>query len=63
MQNLGKYNFKRSEMEKRTQITLLVNIGLLVLFVIVCSIWNFIMSKKYFEGHYYITDHIDETAT
>lgn len=63
MQNLGKYSFKRSEMEKRTQITLLINLCFLVAFITVCSIWNFNVTKDYFDGHYYITDKIENTAT
>ena len=63
MQNLGKYSFKRSEMEKRIQLTLMINVFFLFIFVTVCTIWNFIVTKKYFAGHYYITDHIDSTAT
>ena len=42
MQNLGSYIFKRSEQEKRTGVTLLVNLGILITFIITCTIWNFV---------------------
>ena len=63
MQNLGAYKFKRSEMEKRTGVILLFNLGCLITFIIVCSICNFIKTAELFETHSYLTDLIDSTAT
>ena len=64
MQNLGSYIFKRSEQEKRTGVTLLVNLGILVTFIITCTIWNFVQTETWYnENHNYFLDKIKDTAT
>lgn len=63
MQNLGSYKFKRSQMEKRTGTTLLVNLAILISFITISSVWNTIKTKDLFETHTYLTDNSDDTAT
>lgn len=56
MQNLGNYKFKRSAMEKRTGVTLLLNLAILILFIIIASICNGALTKRIYEDHFYLTD-------
>ena len=63
MQNLGAYKFKRSEMEKRTGVTLLINLAILISFITICSICNFVKTAELFENHTYLTDNSDSTAS
>ena len=61
MQNLGKYSFKRSRMEKRFQTILLCNLGVLVLFIIIATVINYLKTKELFDGHHYLTQGYETT--
>jgi len=63
MQNLGAYKFKRSQMEKRIGTTLLINLGILVLFILISSIWNAIKTKSLYASHIYLTEDSDDSTT
>jgi phospholipid-transporting ATPase len=52
---MGSYKFKRSQMEKRIGNTLLVNLGLLILFVIIASAWNGLFTREIYKNHFYLS--------
>ena len=63
MQNLGKYTFKRSQMESRIGKALIFNLICLALFIIICSIWNGIVTKEIYGKHAYVFADLGESAT
>ena len=63
IQNLGKYRYKRSRIEKRTNETLIINLVILVLFISAMSIANGVITKKLFEDHFYLTDNNDKSSS
>ena len=63
MQNLGTYKFKRSESEKRVGKQLIFNLGLLVLFAFIASLWNGLKTREMYDKHDYIFAAYSESAT
>ena len=63
MQNLGKYSFKRSRMEKRFQTILLYNLGILAVFIAIATIINYFKTKDLYDGHHYLAEKSEMTTT
>ena len=63
MQNLGKYSFKRSRMEKRFQTILLYNLGILAVFIAIATIINYYQTKQLYDGHHYLAEQLEMTTT
>ena len=63
MQNLGKYKFKRSRMEKRFQTVLLYNLGILGVFIAIATIINYLKTKDLYDGHHYLAEQSKMTTT
>lgn len=62
-QNLGNYKFKSSAMEQRTQVTLLINLVILIVFIAIASFINGVQTKRLYESHYYLTDLVEDSST